>query len=145
MDEFLIFGHPNLMVRQSPDGSVVEAQPFFLRTGRYHGDTSAASPSHGEVDLFLEYRDSVFDRDGRKVSAPTLPGISGTPIWAVMHPSQSIWSPDTGLAVVAIQSAYTPPGSKHRYLVGKMWTAIMKAFQQVNREAAREIHESLFL
>jgi hypothetical protein len=141
----LIFGYPNSMVEPSSDGTLVEARPILLRTHRYYGETSASRPKHDDVDLFLAYGDKAFDREGKEVDTPTLPGISGTPVWAVKPSDSTIWLPESCLHVVAVDSAYTKPGSRNRFIVTKVWTSILKAFKQVDAEAAREIHEAIFL
>jgi len=148
MNEFLVFGYPNSTTNAYEIGEVISANanPVVLRTGRFFGDTSAYTPKHPDVDLFLAYGDKATDLDGREVAAPALPGISGAPIWALMRRSSStLWSPELSLRVVAVDSAWTAPGSKNRYIVAKLWTAVHRAFEQFDAEAASEIKNALFL
>jgi hypothetical protein len=83
MNEFILFGYPNWSAKafERDDGALdVNAFPVFLRTGRFIGDSSISQPQHPEVDLFLAYGDKARDKDGKEVAAPSLPGISGSPI-----------------------------------------------------------------
>ncbi|MFZ0887366.1 MAG: hypothetical protein WA005_02840 [Candidatus Binataceae bacterium] len=144
MNEFLIFGYPNSLVLPAAD-DLVRANPAFLRTSRYFGPTPQHDKRHDDVDLILAYGDKAIDGNGNEVEAPSLPGISGSPIWAVMPSGGSLWSPESALVVVAIDSAWTKKGVKDRYVVSKLWTAVLRAFEQVDADAAREIKDALYL
>lgn len=148
MNEFILFGYPNSTVPAFEDGGVltVSALPVFLRTGRFVGDTKAWKPKHPDVDLFLAYGDTATDREGREVPAPALKGISGSPIWVMAPPpSSGVWSPASSLRVVAIDAGWTAPGSKNRYVVGKLWTAVQLAFARLDKRAGAEIKDALLL
>ena len=144
MNEFLIFGYPNSRILPSAR-DLVRANPAFLRTSRYFGPTPEHKNKHDAVDLILAYGDKAIDGNGNEVEAPSLPGISGSPIWAVMPSGGSLWSPESDLFVVSIDSGWTKKGMKNRYVVSKLWTAVLKAFEQVDAEAAREIKDALYL
>jgi hypothetical protein len=145
MNEFVIFGYPNSLVRRAADDLVL-APPAFVRTTRYFGPTPEHGKRHDDVDLLLGYGDQAIDENGNEVEAPSLPGISGSPIWAVMPSSDgSRRSPESELFVVAVECGWTTPGMKNRYVVSKLWTTIQRAFEQVDGDAAREIKEALYL
>ncbi|MFZ0888877.1 MAG: hypothetical protein WA005_10525 [Candidatus Binataceae bacterium] len=102
--------------------------------------------THPLVDLFLAYGDKATDSEGKEVDAPPLNGISGAPVWAAMLRSQSgLWSPDSLLNVVAIDSACVSRKGSKIYLIAKQWAAICKVFEKIDSDVAREIHEALYL
>jgi len=95
----VIFGYPNSLVLPGA-GDLVRANPAFLRTSRYFGPTPEHDKRHDDIDLILGYGDKAIDGNGIEVEAPSLPGISGSPIWAVIPSGGSMWSPESDLFVV---------------------------------------------
>jgi len=142
MNEFLLFGYPDCRVKVT--GVQVAINPLLLRTSRYFGSVRIKK-THPLVDLFLAYGDNATDSNGREVQAPPLGGISGTPVWAVERTNSGVWSPESSLHVVGVNSSCVSRRGSKIYLIAKQWAAIWKVFERIDAEVAMEIHQALYL
>jgi hypothetical protein len=117
-------GFPSVRAKYA-DGNL-RGRLFVVRS-TYNTDRpepKGAPPLKRGVDFFIHYQNRVNELTGENIADVQIQGTSGCSIWAYKEQgwvASTVWTPETALRVIGIQSAYV----KNQYLRAKSWGAVL--------------------
>ncbi len=99
----------------------------------------AQPPIVSELDLFFDYGHDAISIAGKDVRTPELPGCSGASVWEIKQTSPGIWTPESVVRVVGVQSAYV----HSKYFRAKSWWAVAKILEKIDVQIAEVFRSRL--
>lgn len=99
----------------------------------------AKPPVIPELDLFFDYGHDATSITGKKIQTPELPGASGASVWELKSSSSPIWTPESVVRVVGVQSAFV----HSKYFRAKNWWAVAKVLKQIDQNIAEVVRSKL--
>lgn len=97
--------------------------------------TGAKKPVDPSLDLFFSYDRSAESLDGKSMSTPELPGTSGASVWELKSSNSGVWTPESSVMVVGVQSAYI----HSKYFRAKSWRAVASAIHTFDKQLADKV------
>ena len=126
-----VAGYPSSLTRHEPDH--LQGQLIFADTILMGSPPSLWNDDYvPELDLFFSYSSMSSDVNGNKIQTPKLPGVSGAAVWQLRESGSSVWTAESSMQVLGVQSAYVP-GS---YLRAKNWWAVASVLSQIDESLA---------
>lgn len=139
-DVVYLTGYPS--IRAKYEKGNLRGQLFVVPTQFRKDAPQIARLSDDEVrkgiDFFLDYKKAINELTGEDVSAFKIQGTSGSSIWAYRKRGWRdgpVWSPQTSMCVIGIQSAYV----HNDYLRCKSWGPVLIALAQVDKKIRAEV------
>lgn len=135
---FFLSGYPASLTKKTGDslrGSFVTAYTQRIP----HIPDEAERPVIPDLDLFFDYGRDATSITGTSVRTPDLRGCSGASVWERKRESPTVWTPESVVRVVGVQSA-----SFHsKYFRAKSWWAVSKVLEKIDSQIALEIQSYL--
>lgn len=123
--EFVFSGYTSAIAK--PTTKRISGVLATFRTERMlQPPESAAIPIDLINDLFFYYDDEGIDHTGQPISAPNIPGMSGSPVWKLSESAETIWMPETSLSVIGVQCAWR----ENEYVRAKSWAYVEQILTQ---------------
>ena len=97
--------------------------------------SEAEEPINPGLDLFFDYAREATSITGTPVATPELEGCSGASVWEYRRSSSPIWTAESAVRVVAVQSAYV----HSKYFRAINWLAVAKVLEMIDPKIATEI------
>lgn len=127
--DFYLFGFPFENLNIHANG--VQSQPLALFTKRHAGIPMDAmdqrEPVYSDVDLFFHHKKSGINLDGRSFNLPRLGGMSGCSVWSYINPTDALWTPQSALKVVGVQSGFI----ENSYIRAKSWKWVTSILDKI--------------
>lgn len=135
---FFLSGYPGSLTKNS--GGWLQGVFATAYTQRIPDTPSGASaPVIPELDLFFNYGHEATSITGKQVETPKLPGTSGASVWEHKPTSTAVWTPESAVRVVGVQSAYV----HSKYFRAKNWLAVAKVLEQIAPPVAEAVRSRL--
>jgi hypothetical protein len=124
ISRYIVAGYP----RETLAKTAINWRKSFtqIHVGPYPGGAGDADHS-----MFrLAYSRTASDSSGSVTNTPSLSGVSGASVWAVMDAAAPPWAPEKVLKVVAVQVSF-----KHSdYIGAEWWTLVREVFRRWSDE-----------
>ncbi len=91
------------------------------------------------IDLFFHLDEEGEQVDGSMANVPALQGMSGASVWKVLPNENAIWTPESALRIIGVQSAYQPA----KYFRAINWTGALEIFRRIDAELGRIVEAAL--
>lgn len=124
---FVLAGYPS--ARLIKRGDMLGGTLVTLYTERMCQQPIEAEPEpHPLIDMFFHLDDEGTLLDGSQGKIPKLEGMSGASIWEAASNPSHVWSPQSHLKIVGVQSAYRPA----KYFRGINWLGVVEIFRKID-------------
>lgn len=135
---FFLSGYPGSLTKNS--GGWLQGAFATAYTQRIPDIPSEAlAPIIPDLDLFFDYGHEATSITGKQVATPELPGVSGASVWEHKPTSTAVWTPESVVRVVGVQSAYV----HSKYFRAKNWWAVAKVLEQISPSVAAAVRSKL--
>lgn len=135
---FFVSGYPGELTSNVGDwiqGKIVTAYTQRIPETPF----DATPPVIPGLDLFFDYHRQATSIAGEEIQTPEMEGISGASIWEITAEVDSVWSPESAVRVVGVQSAF-----RHsKYMRAKDWRAVTKVLEQIDPSIALQLDSRL--
>jgi hypothetical protein len=126
---FVICGYPSALITERTKSGYADlvATALIFYTNRIPVPNGAQAPVDERIDLFFRHEKESKSLTGESITSPKFQGISGASVWQTFPtPAGSIWTPQSALKVVGIQS-----GARHGdYLRAKSWDYVRETIRR---------------
>lgn len=123
IEQYIVAGYPDKTVKNI-DGTLTPAALFQIYTGPFDGEPR---DGRGKFDLLLRYDRKAGNTYGRRKQTPSLEGVSGAAVYAVLPSKDGIWAPEIILKVVGIQTSFV----HSEYIRAKSWGLVANLLSQI--------------
>jgi hypothetical protein len=139
-ESFFVAGYPFGMTQvvkgQLQGGFVIAYSDRILVAPKW-----AEKPVVENLDLFFEYAKKAIKIGAGEIDSPKLPGVSGASVWQVGTSGDGVWTPESIVRVIGVQSSY-----KHsEYFRAKSWWAVAQVLEEIDESLAKSVREHLTL
>lgn len=135
---FFLSGYPGSLTKNS--GGWLQGAFATAYTQRIPDTPSEAlEPVIPQLDLFFDYGHEATSITGKQIKTPELPGASGASVWEHKPSSTAVWTPESVVRVVGVQSAYV----HSKYFRAKNWWAVAKVLEQIAPPVAEAVRSKL--
>lgn len=136
---FFVAGYPAVLSQRNGDSLIGKYTTAYTQQIPV-APQEAEPPVIEELDLFFDYSHEASSITGERINTPKLHGVSGASIWELGSKKSLIWTPESVVHVVGVQSSF----AHSKFIRAKSWLAVVKVLEQVDINIADEVRSKLY-